>query len=407
MTRPAATALQPRPRPSPRLPATVWAASAVSFLASSADNFLLFLLLWVAGPQGWSGTQVALIVLVLRLPVLASGVLAGRAVDRWGIRRPMLTDLVARAFLLLLLAACGHAGPLPLLPVLVLGGLSGTVSPATYAGVRTLIPRLVPDAQLGRANAVLALGDQLPLLGGAVLVGPAVALLGSSAALLVAVAMLLTAAVLARTLPGTSASAVMSPGRPPRPARQRGKWSPRVLAVISLSTAYYFAYGPFETASPAFIRTQLGAGEGTYSLLWTLFGAGALVALPLAPLLARRRPGAANALGATAWGLAMLPVAVLRQVPPAAALFLFGGVIWGPYSSIETSALQRWTDPSRHGTIFGLQRSLLASATPVGAAIGAIALEHVSPAVVLAVSAAGCGLAGLLALTSRDLRRAQ
>jgi predicted MFS family arabinose efflux permease len=289
--------------------------------------------------------------------------------------------------------------------VLVLGGLTGTVSPATYAGVRALIPRLVPEAQLGRANAVVALGDQLPLLGGAVLVGPVLALLGPSAALLVAVAMLLIAAVLARTLPRSRTAAVLRPARPPRPARHRGRWSPRVLAVISLSTAYYFAYGPFETASPAFIRIQLGAGGGTYSLLWALFGAGALVSLPIAPILARRRPGAANALGAMTWGLAMLPIAVLGQIPLAAALFLLGGAIWGPYSSIETSALQQWVDPARHGAIFGLQRSLLASATPLGAAIGAIALEHASPAAVLAVSAAGCALAGLLALTSRDLRR--
>ena len=379
----------------------------MSFLASSADNFLFLLLLWVAGPQGWSGIQIALVVVVLRLPVLASGVLAGRAVDRWGARRPMLTDLAGRAVLLLLLAACGRAGPLPLVPVLVLGGLSGAASPATYAGVRTLVPRVVPDELLGRANAVVALGDQLPLLGGAVLVGPALALLGPSGALLVAVAMLLTAAVLARALPRGRPGTVTRPAAPPRLVSQRGKWSPRVLAVITLSTAYYFAYGPFESVSPAFIRSQLGAGEGTYSLLWALFGAGAVAALPLAPRLARWRPGAANALGATAWGLAMLPVAILRQTPPAAVLFLLGGIIWGPYSSIETSALQRWVDPARHGAIFGLQRSLLASATPLGAAIGAVALKHISPAAILAVSAGGCALAGLLALTSRDLRRAQ
>jgi predicted MFS family arabinose efflux permease len=103
----------------------------------------------------------------------------------------------------------------------------------------------------------------------------------------------------------------------------------------------------------------------------------------------------------------MLPIAILRQAPAAAALFLLGGVIWAPYSSIETSALQRWADPVQHGVIFGLQRSLLASATPLGAAIGAVALGRVSPATVVAVSAGGCALAGLLALASRDLRRAR
>jgi predicted MFS family arabinose efflux permease len=407
MSRPITIGLQPKTRPPARLPAAVWAASAVSFLANSADNFVLLLLLWVAGPQGWTGTQIALVVLVLRLPMLASGVLVGRAVDRWGVRRPMLIDLMVRALLLLLLAACGHAGPLPLLPVLVVGGLSGTVSPATYAAVRTMIPRVVPDARLGRANAVVAVGDQLPLLFGAALVGPSLALLGPSAGLLVPVVMLLIAAAVARTLPDDTSSAAPARTRQAGPTDKRRRWSPRVLAIISLSTAYYFAYGPFETASPTFIRTQLGAGEGTYSFLWALFGAGALAALPLAPILARRRPGAVNALGAVTWGLVMLPIAFLYQAPLVAALFLLGGAVWGPYTAIETSALQRWVDPSRHGAVFGLQRSLLASAAPLGAAIGAIALEYVGPAAVLAGSAAGCAFAGLLALTNRDLRRAR
>ena len=37
------------------LPLPVWTAGAVTQLANSADTFLLFLLLWVAEPQGWSG----------------------------------------------------------------------------------------------------------------------------------------------------------------------------------------------------------------------------------------------------------------------------------------------------------------------------------------------------------------
>jgi predicted MFS family arabinose efflux permease len=64
-------------------------------------------------------------------------------------------------------------------------------------------------------------------------------------------------------------------------------------------------------------------------------------------------------------------------------------------------------DPSRHGVVFGLQRSVLATATPVGAAAGAIALEHTAPQLVLAGSAAACALAGLLALTNTDLRTAR
>jgi predicted MFS family arabinose efflux permease len=390
-----------------RLPAAVRAAGAVAFLANSADNFVLFLLLWVAEPQGWTGAQTALVVLVLRLPTLLSGVLLGRAVDRWGARPIILLDLSARTVLLLLLAASTRHGTLSLLPVLVLGGLSGAMSPATYAGARALIPHLVPEQQWGRANALVALGDQLPLLLGAALVGPSLAVLGVTASLLVPVAMLAVALVLARVLPSartTVAATRVKQGGGPRPGR---RWPPRVVALIGLSTAYYFVYGPFETASPAFVRVQLGAGEGVYSLLWALFGAGALSTVLLGAVLAHRRPGVVNAVGALAWGLVMLPIAALHWVPVAAVLFLVGGVIWGPYTTVETTALQRWVDPSHHGAVFGLQRSLLATATPLGAALGALAVERHAPGLVLSVSAGACCGAGLLALVHRDLRRAR
>jgi hypothetical protein len=94
---------------------------------ATADNFVLFLLLWVAQPQGWSGVQTALVVLALRLPTLASGVLLGRAVDRWGARPLLLLDLTTRTVLLLAMAVAGRSGDLPLPAVLVLGGISGAV----------------------------------------------------------------------------------------------------------------------------------------------------------------------------------------------------------------------------------------------------------------------------------------
>ena len=155
-----------------RLPPTVWTAAAVALLANSADTYALFVLLWIAGPQGWSGAETALIVLALRLPALVSGPLAGRAVDRWGARPIMLVDLAGRGLLVTLMAMSGRDGSLPVLPVLVLGGLAGGLSPATYAAVRSLIPRFVAGQHLGRANAVVALSDQMPLLLGALLVGP-------------------------------------------------------------------------------------------------------------------------------------------------------------------------------------------------------------------------------------------
>jgi MFS family permease len=386
-------------------PRAVRTAGAVALLASCADNYLMLLLLWIAAPQGWSGVETALVVVALRVPILVLGMPVGRCVDRWGARPMILADVSTRGVLLivLFLVALG-ADRVPLLPVLVLGGLCGVLSPATYAGVRWLVPRVVPADRLGRANAVIAISDQLPLLLGAALVGPTLALVGPVRSLAVPVVLLGLAAYLALRLPRTAPTPAF--GDSAGPARDRYRLPSKVVALIALSTTYYFVYGPYETASPGYVRENLGSGAAAYGLLWTLFGLGAVATLFLGPVLARRRPGLVNALGALAWGLVMLPLLVVDAVPGAAVVFLVGGAIWGPYTTVETGAIQRWVDPARHGAVFGLQRALLATATPLGAACGALALRPGNADLLLALSAGACALAGAAALTHRGLRSA-
>lgn len=390
----------------------VWRASAASVLAATADNFLLFALFWVAGPQGWSGVETALIVLALRLPTLVGGTVGGRAVDRFGGRPLMILDAGARCLLMVVLAVAGWSGQLPLAAVLIVGALAGGLAPVTYAGARWLVPRLVPDDDVPRANAALSLSDQLPMFAGAALVAPALELFGPGRAMLLAAALLAVAGGLAFGLPRRASL----PGDPhaawdaahasavggPSPWR-----SPRVVALVGLSIVYYFVYGPFEVVTPPFVREHLHGGEGLYGTLWVLFGIGAIATLPLAPRLARRRPGMVNALGAVAWGLVMLPLAFIGNPGLAAAIFLVGGAVWGPYTTIETTALHRWTPPSQHGRVFGTQRALLYTAAPLGAAVGALALPYLPSATILGVSAAACAVAGMLALCLPDLRRAE
>jgi MFS family permease len=394
---------------STRASAAAWPASGIGFLANTADNVLLLVVLWIAGPQGWSGIKTALIVLVLRVPALLFAVLVGRAVDAWGARLVARIDLVIRGASLLILLAVGlMSGGLPLPAVLVAGGLSAVVSPATYAAIRWSVPRMVRREQLGQANTVVGLGEQLPLLASGAFVGLALTWLGPVVSVALPALMLFLAAALAGRLPTAGASAVADAavaGNHAQADRRQPRIPRRVSALVLLSTAYYLAYGPYETAMPAFIRDRLHANPTAYSLVWAAFGLGAVAGLAAAPMLARRRPGLVNALGATIWGLMMLPVAVIGTVPAAIGLFLLGGVVWGPYTTVEASAIQRWTPPSRHGFIFGLQRALLGTAAPTGAAIGAITIQCAAPHLILAISAALCAVAGLLALLDPGLRR--
>ena len=389
--------------PAQALPAATRWLTAAWTLASTADHFLLFVLLWIAGPQGWSGAETAGLVIAMRLPTLAGGVLGGRAVDRFGPVRMIVLDGVARTALMGGLILAGADGTFNIWLVLTLGATAGATAPLSYAAARTLVPRQVRPELLGKANALLSIGDQLPMLLGAVLTGPALALLGPGTAFALPLLMMLGVTIIAVHL--RSAPTYEVNHKPPSRRLAQARRSRRVVALIALSVAYYFTYGPYETVLPYYVRDQLGSGLGGYTLLWALFGGAALLTLPAATMLSRHRPGLVNAVGAIVWGGLMVPLAFTDQLVIAAVGFAIAGAIWGPYSAVEATALQRWTDPADHGRIFGTQRALLAMASPLGAAAGALAADHFSPAPILAVSAIGCALAGIAACTIPDLRR--
>jgi predicted MFS family arabinose efflux permease len=430
-----------------RLPRSIYALSAAVVLDLSADAFVLFTLLWVAGPQGWTGVQTAAIVIALRLPALFGGVLGGRAIDRYGPKPLMVAGAALRIACLTGLTVCSWSGHYPLGAVLALGGLSGAVVPIGYAGARTVVPRLVPPAEFIRANALLAVGDQVSLLVGAALVGPLLATIGAGPALLAPIGMLAVASILFTSLPrpaargtdagaegadrdsramatdhgGGAAGAERSPravdaGVDPRPATGTGRskrasrrgspWRLRpVLGLVTLSVLYYFAYGPFEPVLPYFTRQHLHAGTGTYSLLWVTFGLGALVGLSQAKRLSRYPPGIVNAAGTALWGLVTLPLVFCTSAVPALVIMTLSGVVWGPYLAVESTALQRWTAPSLHGRLFGTQHAILAVAGPLGAAAGSLALLEFPSAQILAASTLACIVAGLAALSSGAIRQ--
>jgi len=368
-------------------------------LASTADNFVTFVLLWIAGPQGWSGARTALLVVAVRLPTVAGGILGGRAVDRFGPVPMMIVDAGVRSVLMTALVIAGWGQHFSLWVVLGLCAAAGTTPPLAYSASRTLVPRLVDDELLPRANAWLGVGDQVPMVLGAALAGPALGLLGPGRSFLVPLGMMLAVAGIVVRLPrGRTAG--------PRRSSARIRWaSGPVVGLIALSVAYYFTYGPFESVLPHLTRQRLGSGVAGYTMLWVVFGLAALATVPLAAWLGRRRPGLVNAAGASVWGLVTLPIVAVQELPPAVLIFAVSGAVWGPYSAIETTALQRWVEPAGHGAMFGTQRALLAIASPLGAAAGALAVDHFTPTGILAVSALSCTAAGMIALW--PLRRDQ
>jgi MFS family permease len=419
----------PAARPGAALPASVRRLTLVLVLSATADAFALVALLWYLTVRHAGAGALGGLVLAAGLPAVASGPLIGRWLGRSPARWLLVADNLARAAVLIIIAALAAGGLLSLPALLALTAVTGILSPATYAGSRVLLPQLVAEPDLVRANGMLAVGDQFPLLAGPALAGPAAGLLGGTAALVIPAAALVLAGWAAaglpparpRRRPGADREAAQarpdreSAGTQPdresagtqrtrrRPAQRRRN---RALpALLALTGAYFFAYGPLEPAMPLYAHEVLHSGGAGYGALWSVFGLGALLGLLAVRRLARLRPGLVNAAGAGLWGAVTLPLVLTGTLPAALPVMFAGGLIWGPYGAIETATIQRITPPHRHGAVFGLRRGIQVAAAPAGAAVGGLLLIRLPPQAVIGLAAGSCVLVGAAALLYPPLRR--
>jgi predicted MFS family arabinose efflux permease len=382
----------------------VWRLAAGLLLSRTGDQLTTIALLWLVLDLTGSGAAVGLVLLCAGLPPVVTGPLLGRVLDRWSPRRVMVADNVLRALLVGAIPVLHWLGRLDLPLIYGLSLASGALIPATDVGARVVLPRLVDEHDLERANALLSVGDQVSALVGPAVGGLLVGVVGAPPVLLLDAVSFLAMAALVRPLPDPPADPA-----PPLPVRasagRAALGDPAVRVVLAVTLVYFLAYGPLEPALPLYSRDVLDAGPGGYGLLWSAFGAGALLGLATVPVVGRLRPGRALAGNALAWGAALLPLLVVTAIVPAMLALAVGGLIWAPYVTIESTLLQRLVPASLLGRVFGVRRAVTAAAVPLGAAAGGLLLSHASPTVVIGVSAVTCMLAGAAALCLPALHR--
>jgi MFS family permease len=186
----------------------------------------------------------------------------------------------------------------------------------------------------------------------------------------------------------------------------RQLWNLKVVRYTTLlSLVFFFSYGPLEAALPLYSDEILQTDARGYGLLWSALAVGALVGTLSSATLGRRlRLGVALPLIALLWGASLLPMAFTNKLWLACGLLLLGGLMWGPYTPMETTLLQRNVPKEQLGRVFGARSTLLTGGSPLGLAVGGILLAFVPATSVIAFSALACILVGLGGLLSPAFR---
>jgi MFS family permease len=353
----------------------------------------------------------------LRSPVLAGWVsfasiapglvvspLAGALLDRIGAAKAIVVDMAASAMLLFVLTVAGVVGLMapPLLLLLMM--LFSLTSPLSTAGIRTLIPSVVPKDALDRANALDTSSYALIDVLGPALAGVLFGFAGPDATMFV-IALLYVLASLSLVPLARRAPARRS--EPPRSLIHEAIAGVayvvrhRSLRGLAVSYALYqVSWGILVVAVPVTVVHALGAGAVSDSVtggLWAIAGvAGGLGALCAGHLRTTHRERQFIAIGTLASAVAIYPISVVLGLAGLTLGLALVGFFAGPVDVGVLSLRQRRTEASWFGRVLAVSMSLNMSGLPLGSALGGVLVTQSLPAA-FAVAAIASVLSGLTA----------
>jgi hypothetical protein len=372
----------------------VYFAVAVSELG---DAFQYIGLMWFAYRAGGALGVVA-VRLADSVPALAFGLHGGLVADRFDRRRTMITADIARAAVLVPVAALGLAGELPLWLLVVAAFALETGTSYFAPAYGALLPSLVDRANVQAANGLVRATTETVSVGGWALAALLFTVLPVSAFFaLNAVSFAVSAVVLAT---------VRSRGRAEHSSAPRIREGFTVLrpfpmltaAVIALGVAVTISSGTWITGVPSLVDKTLHRGGGAFSLMaagYALGSASAGIVLARRPV---RRKARASLLAWTLYLPAYGAFAIASSLGIAFAGAIAAGAGQGSAWVLVNSAAQEDVPDATLGRVLGLISLTHRGAHATGLLLVSPLFAFLPPDAVFAAAAVTLPLVGLGAL---------
>lgn len=370
----------------------LWVGLVISRLG---DQFTIIALVWFVLQLTGSGIAIGLVVFCFQLPTIISSPLMGKLLDRYQPRTIMSIDNFGRACIIATIPLLYMLGALHLSIVYALALFSGILSPATEVGCRIVIPKIVPDEELERANSLSSISWDFATLVGPALAGILVTVMSAPAVLLLDAASFLLMGAMTISLPKMqSVLTGHEEGENRRSLLGFGTIfrmkALRFLTVLTL--LFLFAQGLAEVAVPVYSQKTLGTGAVGYGLLMSAFGVGSLISLSLISQFWSRKKQQLFwlAIILILSGLFLAPLIFLRMLPMAMLFITLAGFAAAPYYVVEQSLMQRLVPKNVQGQVFGARGALSIAGYPLGGATGGVLMMGIAAPLVIGISALLC-----------------
>jgi MFS family permease len=331
--------------------------------------------------------------------IASSGLAAqwrGRRLDRFELRSGLQRACLATSAVMAGIAVA-FALDAPLWVLFALAVLQGVAFAAVSGGYRALLVPCVPPADLPRANAMEAVFVEVAFVAGPALAGALAYLVGPLGVLIAMSVSVAASALVARGLPRLEPPAERPPAAPWR--------APGALAVYLLALAVGVSLGMFESALPARVG-DLGMRTASAGFLLTLVaagsGVGGIVSTMLPDPVGRARLRAMGLL--LAFGVLLVPAALLGSVPLLAVALFLCGIPIAPLNALAALLLQHAIPAGRQAEGFAVYIAAILLGAGLGQSVTGQLLDQLGAQVLLLASAVAPMLTALTMVGPRMTR---
>jgi predicted MFS family arabinose efflux permease len=363
-----------------------------------------------------SGLTTALLFLVELTPAALLGTVAGSLVDRWDLRRTLITTNLLQAVALLPLLA---VTPQRIWPAFVVAGVQSVLTRVNNPANTALLPRLVRADQLVAANSAIAIGENLARLIGSPLGGIIVEVSGLRGVVVAdGVSFVIVALAVSRVRADAGRAArttvdVVATVPPPggvRDGLRVIRRTPPLPTLVATMTLSQFAQGMFLVLFLAFVVRKLGGSGAEVGLLRGVQAVGGVLGGLLVGHLARRaRAGRLMGGGFIGMGVISLLMwnapALTTTIAVYVAFFTLAGLPAVALSVGTLTAAQQSTPTPYLGQLIGTMQAGGAIGSALGTLTAGVLLDRIDVSYLLDGQACiylVCGAIGLAVVARSD-----
>src|SRR3954453_19142287 len=365
---------------------------AATFSRVADEMFPVGVVLLVLERTG-SATLAGALVAAITLPSLFTAPILGAWLDLHGRRKALMMLDQGVASVALAAIALG-AGRAPDVLMVALPSPAALMWPPSFGGYPSLIPVIVPEPLLPRANAIEASSFNVALIAGPLLAGAISSTAGPEATVLTEAALtgitliLLVGFDRLDSGPIREADSLMQVVRDGLRALVA---VPQLFGTTVAGALNLIGAGFLTVAFPFFCVEHLGVERTASAALWAAFAVGSTVgALGLVRLQRGREPHVIVLVSLVAFGLLMLSWPLAESLPVAIVLVAIAALADGPGLAATFAVRQDWAPRDLQGQIFTTAAGLKVGAFALGAAVAGPLVTGIGSSGTLIASAGTC-----------------